>query len=238
MSDSVESKTAEWYRDYYRRMGSDRNSLLNPEVPLQVAAAEMAMVAAYRTAGFEPEDQLVLDVGCGNGQSLLIPLALGTQPERLVGIDLLPERVEAAKRRLPGVRIECADASKLPFEAGAFDVVQASTMFVQITDDDLAGRIASEMIRVAKPGGHLLVCDWRYDKPGEHQYKALGRSRLRRLFGVGESTTVKRVHAGALVPPVGRRLSRWDWPGVYFTFQRLLPFLVGQVVTVLEKRSP
>jgi hypothetical protein len=37
-----------------------------------------------------------------------------------------------------------------------------------------------------------------------------------------------------LVPPLGRRLSRIT-PSLYFLTQRLIPFAVGQVTTVLQK---
>jgi SAM-dependent methyltransferase len=234
--EDTRSDTIEWYREYYLKHGSDRNSLLNPEVLLQVVAAEMAMIAGYRTCAFDPANAEVLDVGCGNGQSLLIPLSLGSNPSKLCGLDIISERIEAARTRLGGVRFECGDASRMPFDDCRFDVVQASTMFVQLTDDAVASPIASEMVRVTRPGGHILVCDWRYNKPGEPQYKAVTRSRLSALFSVGDRTEIRAVHRGALVPPIGRRLSRRGWAGTYFALQRLLPFLVGQVVTVLEKR--
>jgi len=46
----------------------------------------------------------------------------------VVGIDLSPAMIEAARRLLPGeladrVRYEVADASALPFEEGVFDLV-------------------------------------------------------------------------------------------------------------------
>jgi hypothetical protein len=59
-------------------------------------------------------------------------------------------------------------------------------------------------------------------------------ARIAALFDVGGSTSVIARERGALVPPVGRRLSRY-LPSLYFLVQALLPPLVGQVTTVLRK---
>jgi hypothetical protein len=42
------------------------------------------------------------------------------------------------------------------------------------------------------------------------------------------------VEKGALVPPVGRFLSS-RLPGLYFAVQALMPPLVGQTTTILER---
>src|SRR5262245_48534463 len=87
-----------------------------------------------------------LDVGTGSGRYLPILAANGA---RVVGIDLsmamlshVDEDVEAAAvksarhSRLPR-RIVCADACRLPFRRGTFDLVNASLMVGDIAD--LAG---------------------------------------------------------------------------------------------------
>lgn len=59
----------------------------------------------------------------------------------------------------------CADARKLPFAAGAFDVVSLFDVLEHIGDDAAATR---EALRVARPGGWVLVttpaADWRYPR--------------------------------------------------------------------------
>lgn len=120
------------------------------------------------------------------------------------------------------------------FDDSRFDLVFESTMFVQITDDKLARCIASEMMRVLKPGGFILIADWRYNKAGDRTYKAMSNGRIKRLFHIGSLTRQCGVYPGMLVPPVGRLLSR-RLPFAYFMAQFMFPFLVGQVVTVLKK---
>jgi hypothetical protein len=63
--------------------------------------------------------------------------------------------------------------------------------------------------------------------------------RLREFTGCSASPAEPRSDAvirGALIPPVGRFLSKYCH-ALYFPVAALLPPLVGQVVTVLQKRS-
>lgn len=235
---STQSETKDWYTEYYRKKGSDRNDLLsNPGVLFQHLAFEQSVISALRKAtGLDRETSKVLDVGCGSGSSLIRFLQLGFSPEQLFGIDVLEDRINEGKRRYPNFGLVCDDATAMPFDTATFDLVMESTMFVQITDDVLGGRIASEMLRVAKPGGYLMLIDWRYGKPGNNSYQALSKSRIGRLFSVGLESDVVCSENGALVPPVGRLLSAY-FPSVYFLVRAVLPFLAGAATTLLQKRE-
>jgi hypothetical protein len=107
-------------------------------------------------------------------------------------------------------------------------------IFLQMTDQELGKQVAQQMIRVTKPSGYLLLSDWRYGKPGTSEFKPMNQVRIARLFNVGSQTSIRKVLPGALVPPVGRFLSK-NLPSMYFAVSSLLPFLVGQKVTVLQK---
>ncbi len=232
---TIQAATRDWYSDYYARKGADRNSLLrNPEVLFQNLAQDAAMVRALRSIGADPGSTRVLDVGCGEGASLITFLRLGFAPGNLYGIDLQESRIRLAKGRFPGMNFECGDATKLVYASESFDLVCESTMFIQIVDDELSRQIASEMLRVTKPGGHVLLCDWRYSKPGSNAYKALTQKRIAGLFHAGSETVRCGVFRGPLVPPVGRFFSR-RLPWAYFLVGGFFPFLVGQVTTVLRK---
>ena len=70
----------------------------------------------------------------------------------MVGVDLAPGMVEQARQRTPPelverVRFEQGDAAKLPFEDGAFDLVQLADMIP----------FFEELARVTAPGGHLVL---------------------------------------------------------------------------------
>lgn len=226
--------TQQWYREYHAKHGGvDRNSIRhNPEVDFQYLAMLAGVIRALRSIGYDPSWR-VLDVGCGNGGTLIPFLVMGAFSANLTGIDILPDSIETAKHRLPGAIFLAQDASNMAFEAGHFDITCESTMFMQLTDEALAARIAAEMVRVTKPQGHILLVDWRYDG-GRKEYRALSPSRIDTLFQVGSATTVARRERGALLPPIGRKLSKYA-PWLYFPVHAILPFLSAQCVTILRK---
>jgi ubiquinone/menaquinone biosynthesis C-methylase UbiE len=166
------------------------------------------------------------------GESLVEFLSLGFQPENLYGVDLLPERIDMARKRFPNANWLVADARGIDFPTGYFDITTESTMFVQITDDQIAKDIALEMIRVTKKDGYILLADWSFPKPGDPNYCPLDRKRMRSLFPQSKVNLEKSFH-GAIVPPVGRFLSK-RLPSLYLLVQRLIPFLVAQRVWVLR----
>ncbi len=225
----------DWYREYYAAKGAERNSLLhNPQVLFQNLAQEAALVRALQSTHPNQETARVLDVGCGAGETLLAFLRLGFAPGNLHGIDFQVERIAQAREKCPTIDFEHGDATKMRFTSESFELVHESTMFIHSVDDELSRKIAGEMLRVAKPGGHILLCDWRYSKPKSAAHRAVTRNRIAELFQVGRKTRRCGVFAGPLVPPVGRLLSS-RLPSAYFPVSVLLPFLVGQVTTVLRK---
>jgi SAM-dependent methyltransferase len=224
-----------YYRDYEARKGSLRNDLLrNPEVLFQVLAADASIVSALRSIQADPARAKVLDIGCGDGASLFPLLRLGFDPSNLHGVDIRAEQIALAQARYPGLHFQCMDASSLKFPDATFDIVQESMIFLQMTDQELDKQVAQQMIRVTKPNGYLLLSDWRYGKPGTSEFEPMNQVRIARLFKVGSQTSIRKVLPGALVPPVGRFLSK-NLPSMYFAASSLIPFLVGQKVTVLQK---
>jgi len=107
-------------------------------------------------------------------------------------------------------------------------------MFVQITDAVLGKAIADEMLRVLKPGGYILLIDWRMPKPGDRNYKALTRKRLGQLFEIPKVCKIIATQKGALAPPIGRVLSKYV-PATYFPVAAVFPFLCAQVAYLLRK---
>ena len=237
MTDDVEQKTDDIYKEYHNRKGGKiRNDLLrNPEVLFQSLAYDRAIISSFASTNLDTETAKILDVGCGKGGSVINLIRLGFSPHNLYGIDVLKDSIAEAKIKFPNINWLHGDAGQIRFEDNFFDCVMESTMFLQMTDDGLSGKIAKEMIRVTKRGGYILLIDWRYSHPFKKEYKGLSKKRLAKLFDVGTKTSVFKIHKGALVPPIGRFVSK-NIPSVYFVLQLLFPFLVGQVATVLRKR--
>lgn len=98
----------------------------------------------------------VLDVGCGTG--MLSERLLSAFPScRLTGVDLSPAMVERARARLTGrAEVREADAERLPFHDGAFDLVVCNDSFHHYPDPD---RAAFQMWRVLRKGGALVLGD-------------------------------------------------------------------------------
>ena len=223
------------YSRYYDEHNEYRNDLLaNPEVTFQAFALDRANIRAIRRTGIDRRTARVLDVGCGTGVGLITLLRWGFSQTNLSGVDISAERIENARAALPVADLRCASADALNIQSDTFDLVMESTMFIVMTDDATAAGIAREMIRVTKPGGHIMLTDWRYSKPGSTVYKAVTPARIAGWFDVGGATTVAARENGALVPPLGRPLSRFA-PSLYFLVHALLPPLVGQVTTLLRK---
>ena len=93
----------------------------------------------------------VLDLGTGTGKGAVFVAERFPEAE-VVGIDLAAEMVAEARRLLlPGlerrVAFEVADASQLPYEDGAFDLVVLLDMIP----------FFPELRRVTAPGGMLVV---------------------------------------------------------------------------------
>jgi hypothetical protein len=81
-----------------------------------------------------------------------------------------------------------------------------------------------------------MLVDWRYSKPWNNKYKGLSRKRLKDLFKIANKTTLVTIKRGALIPVIGRFVSRC-FPAFYFLIQFLFPFLAGQVTYLLQKST-
>ncbi|MES2096950.1 MAG: class I SAM-dependent methyltransferase [Pseudomonadota bacterium] len=89
----------------------------------------------------------LLEVGCGGGYHSAVLEALATCQPVYTGSDFSSAMVESARRRFPGVRFEVADATKLPYTNGAFDIVLEGVSLMHIPDWRQA---IAEIARVAR----------------------------------------------------------------------------------------
>jgi SAM-dependent methyltransferase len=184
----------------------------------------------FDRAGLVPlGDRRVLEVGSGRGGELAWMTELGAAGRHLVGVDLLPDRVTAARSAFPGLEFSVGNAEHLQFEDASFDLVLALTVFSSILDPGMAANVASEIVRVLRPGGALLWYDVRYDSRSNPNVKGVKASRLRRLFpGLeGAPGTV------TLLPPLARRLG--PLTPVAYPALSLLPPLRSHLLGLLRK---
>jgi len=129
-------------RAQFDRLAPVWDSMRRPE-------AFAALERALETLPAAPKR--VLDLGTGTGLAAFVVARRFPEAE-VVGVDLAPGMVEQARQRTPPelverVRFEQGDAAKLPFEDGAFDLVQLANMIP----------FFEELARVTAPGGHLVL---------------------------------------------------------------------------------
>ena len=156
-----------------------------------------------------PTDR-VLDVGCGTG-SLLYHLASSSPKAQLFGIDLVPEMLAIARRRLPSsVELREGSAERLPFEDEHFDVVISCNMFHYIRYPNPALR---EMYRVLRPGGQFVVTDWCDDyiacRICDLYLRFFNRAHFK-TYGIQECTSLLE-EAGYAEVKVERYKINWFW---------------------------
>lgn len=97
-----------------------------------------------------PTKMKLLDVACGPGHFLLVAKDLGYE---IHGIDISPVTIEDAKKTVEG-DLRVAQAEKLPYRAGSFNLVTCIGSLEHFMDQD---RALQEMRRVLKQEGKLFL---------------------------------------------------------------------------------
>jgi len=226
---SEADRIARAYQDLEARAGS-RWDLANPGNRAILAERRRLTRRALADAGLVPlGDRRVLEVGSGGGSELAWLREVGGDPTRLVGVDLLEDRVISARRAYPGLDFRQGNAERLEFADASFDLVMALTVFSSIFEESMASNIASEIVRVLRPGGALLWYDVRYDSVSNHNVRAVTAARLRALFPRLEG----RRQTVTLLPPLARRLGPLTGAG-YPVLARIPP-LRSHILALLRE---
>jgi ubiquinone/menaquinone biosynthesis C-methylase UbiE len=115
--------------------------------PVWDVGRDSTHLAAYEAAleAIDGDVRRALDVGTGTGDGAL-ELARRFPEAEVVGVDLADRMLEIARRKAPGLRFERADASRLPFADGSFELVAHANMIP----------FFDEVERVTAPGGWAL----------------------------------------------------------------------------------
>lgn len=99
----------------------------------------------------------ILDIAAGTGTS---SVALQRSGARVVAVDFSPGMIAEGRRKHKKIEFIEANAEKLPFGDNEFDAVTISFGLRNVSQPKVA---LSEMYRVLKPGGRLVVCE--FSKP-------------------------------------------------------------------------
>lgn len=115
----------------------------------------------------------VLDVACGTGNLTLPAARTGAD---VTGLDFAPNLIEEAKANAAAdglnIAFDIGDAEDLPYEDESFDVVISmfGAMFTPRPDVT-----AAELKRVCRPGGVIVMANWRPDSLIGQMFKVLSK---------------------------------------------------------------
>lgn len=101
-----------------------------------------------------PSSGVLLDVGCGSGQTMEWFAHL--YPEwRTIGLDVAPEALAAARAK--GLTVMRASALDVPVRANSIDLVMTLDVLQHVPLGGGDTKALSEIVRVLKPGAHVFV---------------------------------------------------------------------------------
>ena len=130
---------------------ASRYDLTNDVLTFGLARSWRRTVADSVAAG---PGERVLDLAAGTGTSSMTFTRHGAE---VVAGDISTGMLTEGRRRHPKIDFIYADAMDLPFADGGFDVVTISFGIRNVHDVDTA---LAEMLRVLKPGGRLVICEF------------------------------------------------------------------------------
>jgi demethylmenaquinone methyltransferase / 2-methoxy-6-polyprenyl-1,4-benzoquinol methylase len=130
---------------------ANRYDLMNDLLSVgQTKSWRKATVAAIKPVPGE----IVLDLAAGTGTSTAAIAATGAQA---IACDLSLGMLEVGKKRHPQLTFVAGDALQLPFADNSFDAVTISFGIRNVQNVQLA---LTELYRVTKPGGRLVICEF------------------------------------------------------------------------------
>lgn len=157
-------------REYWTRVGNEILQRSHPATVSTTIAGDDTPFQRYKAArcselfsGIPLRDRAVLEVGCGPGGNLMRLATLG--PRRLVGCDISPPMLAAARRNTVGrVPLVQTDGVRLPWPPGSFDVAFTVTVLQHNDDADMLAALLAEMARVTTTWIHLFEDTARVEK--------------------------------------------------------------------------
>jgi SAM-dependent methyltransferase len=145
-------------------------------------------------------DGRLLDAGCGAGWWLARLHAEGVPAERLLGVDLLESRVQAARARLPSAHVLQGDVRRLPVASASCSLVILFTVLSAMGSRGDVRVALGEARRVLAEGGAIAIWEPRVPAPNRHT-RLIGVSELQ--VSLGRDLEIRSL---TLAPPLARRV--------------------------------
>jgi SAM-dependent methyltransferase len=98
---------------------------------------------------------VALDAACGTGRHSAY---LASRGHSVIGVDSSPAMLERARAKVPGGEFHMADLHDLPWPDGHVDLVVCALALMHVPQIE---PVLAEFARVLRPGGSLVISDWR-----------------------------------------------------------------------------
>jgi SAM-dependent methyltransferase len=177
----------------------------------------------FREAFFEllpPPPRRTLEVGCGEGR---VARDLAARGYDVVGLDVSPTLVDAARAEDPDGEYVVADAGDLPFADESFELVVA---YNSLMDTEMPPAVA-QIGRVLIPGGVLCACI-------THPMADSGRWADDETFVIGERYLDERPFEGTFERPGSPPMTFTGWIYPLESYSRALE-AAGLVIEALRE---
>ena len=130
------------------------------ELPTVVASSFCGVGNPFSLGKINQGEQ-VLDIGCGAGVDTILAAIIVGPNGLVIGVDLVQEMITRAESNLQmmnldNVKFQKETGESLPFSDDTFDVAISNGVINLIPDKETA---LSEILRVMKPAGRLMVAD-------------------------------------------------------------------------------
>ena len=204
--------------------------MLNPDVWMTLQERQRVVLRRFAAQGLDLPSVRLLEIGCGEGGNLLELIRIGFAPECLTGIELIEDRFNVARQRLPqALQLHWGDALEAKLPGDSQDIAFVSTVFSSILDTATQRALAATMWRWLRPGGAVLWYDFAVDNPRNLDVRGVPRARLRELFPQGKL----EAQLVTLAPPIARRVCRLH-PSLYTVFNTI-PLLRTHLLAWITK---
>ncbi len=147
------------------------------------------------------EDMTVADFGCGSG-GWVLPLAKKCEDGKIYAIDILEEPLSALKARakleqvsnIETIQTDIRDKNGSTLLEFSCDLVLMTNLLFECEDKKI---VLEEGKRVLKPGGRILVVDWKKDNPLTPQIEKVSFEQIKEIAKELNLKLVKEFDAGS-----------------------------------------
>jgi SAM-dependent methyltransferase len=133
----------------------DVADIYDETLPAHVAEHYLAKRTRFVLSTCAPPARL-LDVGCGTGA---LAERLAARGYEVTGLDPSPGMLDRLRARTPGIKAVQGSATQMPFGDGEFDLSLSVATMHHIADAAAVRSALTEMVRVVRPGGRVIVWD-------------------------------------------------------------------------------